>query len=306
MGNSAEARRGPAIGWSLWALLFACVLAIAIVPLFFVVNTSFYGETQVGLSGLRSSQAFMDVYTTATYLGEMANALILAALVTLPSLIVGVALAVLVARTDLHGKAVWEMLIVLPLYLSPFTGLIAWIALGSAKTGFLNVAFRALLAPFTATPPTLFNVWTFGGVTLVMFLFFCPFVYLFTVGSLRAMDGSLEEAARTAGASPMQTILKITLPMSLPAILAAGLLVFILSAEYYAIPGIIGATAGFTVLPWQIFLDSTAFPVRRAHAAAAGTMLLIITILGVWLQRRLTSRSERFVSIGGKGFADGR
>jgi len=135
-----------------------------------------------------------------------------------------------------------------------------------------------------------------------MFLFFCPFVYLFTIGSLRAMDTSLEEAARAAGATTLQTLAKITLPMSLPAILAAGLLVFILCMETYTIPGIIGSTAGFTTLPWQIFQDSSSVPVHRAHAAAAATLLLLITITGVWLQRRLTRTSEKFVTVGGKGF----
>src|SRR5690606_22907378 len=42
--------------------------------------------------------------------------------------------------------------------------------------------------------------------------------------------------------------------------------------------------------------------VHRAHAAAAGTMLLWVTILGVWLQRRITARSEKFVTVSGKGF----
>ena len=89
----------------------------------------------------------------------------------------------------------------------------------------------------------LINMWSFSGAVWVMFLFFCPFVYLFTIGNLRGMDSSLEEAARTTGATVMRTLWHITLPMSLPAVLAAGLLVFVLSAEMYTIPGIIGSNA---------------------------------------------------------------
>jgi iron(III) transport system permease protein len=284
-----------------WTALAAAVVLIALVPLGYAVDAQFYRETRVGLSADRSLDAVRDVYLGTEYWSYLASALILAGLVTLFSLIVGVLIAFLVGRTDLKRKSFWDMAITLPLYLSPFTGLMAWIALGSEKTGFVNGLWTGLTRVFTSEPRALIDIWSYGGVVFVMFLFFCPFVYLFTVGSLRAMNGSLEEAARTSGASPMQSIFKITLPICSPSILAAGMLVFVLAAETYTIPGIIGANAGFTVLPWKIFEDSVAAPVHRAHAAAGGTMLLVVTIAGVWLQRRLTRVAERFVTVGGKG-----
>ena len=282
--------------------LTAVVLALAVIPLVYVFDAQFYKETRVGLSEERSLDAVKAVYASAQYLGYLANALILAALVTALSLVVGVVLALLVARTDLSHKSLWDTMITLPLYLSPFTGLMAWITLGSEKTGFINHFLRKILGVFIANPKPLVNIWSYGGVVFIMFLFFCPFVYLFTVGSLRSMNTSLEEAARMSGATAITGLRKITLPMCLPAILASGLLVFVLSVEMYTVPGIIGATVGFTTLPWKIFEDSTAIPVHRAHAAAGGCLLLFVTIAGVWLQNRLTHVSSRFVTVGGKGF----
>ncbi len=280
----------------------ACVVFVAIVPLVYVIDAQFYRETRVGLANDRSLVAFVDVFSSAEYLGFLANALVLAGVVTVLSLLIGVGWALVIGRTDMRGKRTWDTLITLPLYLSPFTGLMAWIALGSEKTGFVNVVLMAVLRPFVAQPQPVFNIWSYAGVVYVMTLFFCPLVYLFTVGSLRGMNTALEEAARTSGASPLTVVLKITLPLCMPAIFASGLLVFILGAELYTIPGIIGSTAGFTTLPWRIFQDSTAVPVHRAHAAAGGTMLLLITVVGVWLQGRLTRVGERFVTVGGKGF----
>ena len=63
----------------------------------------------------------------------------------------------------------------------------------------------------------------------------------------------------------------------------------------------IGSTTGYTVLSWKIYTDSSVFPVHRAHAAAAGTVLLWVTIFGIWLQGRITRVAQRFVTIGGKG-----
>jgi len=286
----------------LWIALAVLVIGIAVVPLLYTVDAAFYRETRTGLASARSLAAITDVYLGADYLGYLASALFLASLVTLWSLVVGIAMALLMARTDLPFKNALELLIIMPLYLSPFTGLIAWITLGSEKTGFINVAISSALGSIGLDPGPLVNIWNYAGVVWVMFLFFCPFAYLFTVGNLRAMDSSLEEAARTAGATATQALIRVTVPMATPAILASGLLIFVLSAEMYTIPGIIGSTVGFTTLPWKIYQDATIFPVHAAHAAAGGTMLLFVTILGVWLQRRITERSERFVTVTGKGF----
>jgi len=286
----------------LWLVLAIGVILLAIVPLIYTIDAAFYRETRTGLAPDRSLTAVINVYFGAEYLGYLASALLLATIVTAASLVVGVAMALLMARTDLPAKNTLEMLIIMPLYLSPFTGLIAWITLGSEKTGFINVAIRAVLGRVGLDPGPLINIWNYSGVAWVMFLFFCPFAYLFTVGNLRAMDSSLEEAARTSGATALQAITRVTIPMCTPAILASGILIFVLAAEMYTIPGIIGSTVGFTTLPWKIYQDATVFPVHAAHAAAGGTMLLWVTIFGVWLQRRITRRSERYVTVTGKGF----
>jgi len=293
-----SARTNSVPSWLLTALVFG----VAILPLLFVIDAAFYRETRVGLSADRSWVAVIDVFTGSDYLRYLRNALGLAGIVTAVSLVIGVGIALILGRSDIGHKRVWDALITLPLYLSPFTGLMAWIALASPKTGFINTIIDAMAAVFMHNPGSIVDIWTFAGVVFVMTLFFCPLVYLFTVGSLRGMNTSLEEAARIGGATPLTTIIRITLPMCLPSIVASALLVFILGAEMYTIPGIIGSNAGFTTLPWRIFEDSTSVPVHRAHAAAAGTLLLLVTVVGVWLQGRATRVSAKFVTLGGKGF----
>ncbi len=182
----------------LWAVLAIAVFVVAIVPLIYTIDAAFYRETRTGLASDRSLTAFLNVYFSAEYLGYLASAVFLATLVTFWSLIVGVAMALLMARTDLPAKNTLELLIIMPLYLSPFTGLIAWITLGSEKTGFINVAISAVLNTVGLDPGPLVNIWNYAGVVWVMFLFFCPFAYLFTVGNLRAMDSSKRQRAPPA------------------------------------------------------------------------------------------------------------
>jgi iron(III) transport system permease protein len=286
----------------LWLLISACVVAIVLVPLVVSLDSAFHVETRFGLSDQHSLASIIDVYTGSDYLEALGQTLMLSAAVTVLCLAAGVASAILMARTDLPCKGLLELLIIMPLFASPFTGLMAWISLGSAKTGFLNIAMATALHWAGIDHPPVINVWSYGGAVWVMFLFFMPFVYLFTVGSMRSMDNSLEEAARSNGASPLQSIMKVTIPLALPSILVAGLAVFVLTAETYTIPGIVGTNAGFTVLSWQIFQDAAGPTLQQAHAAAAATMLLIVAIAGIVAQRYITRLSSRFVTVSGKGF----
>ena len=207
------------IGWLVTALVLAVVVAL---PLFFAIDAAFYKETKLGLSDVRSLQAVIDVYTGADYYGYLGITLLISALVTALSMAFGVTAALIVGRSDLPFKKTADVLILLPLFLSPFTGLMAWILLGSEKTGLLNVLFRDVAAQFGVEVAPLINIWSFAGVVWVLFLFFAPLAYLFTLGSLTSMDATLEESARTAGAPLSTVIFKITLPMCAPALFAAG------------------------------------------------------------------------------------
>lgn len=285
----------------LWLALAAALFVVVIVPLIFVADLSLRKDLRWEVSDYFSLDSIRSVYLGAEYLSALVGALKLGAFVTVLSVTVGLGLALAVARTDVPQKGLLNLLVIMPMFLSPFNGLIAWLALGSSRTGFLNIWISDLAALFGFDVGPVFNMMTYSGAVWVMFLFFTPYIYLFTVGSLTTMDASLEEASRSCGAGTLKTLWSITLPMCLPAVLAGALLVFILSSETYTIPGVIGPTAGFNVLSWVIYENATMPPIRQAHAAAAATMLLFATIAGILLQRYATRQSEKYVTIVGKG-----
>ncbi len=285
-----------AMNW-LGVALGLVILCLVVAPLLKIFDLSFREETDLGVSDARSIVAFLSVYTTWEYIQPLFSAIVLALIVTLVSLTIGAGMAVIIARTDVRWKGAWDVLILVPLFLSPFTLLIAWISLAGARTGFIN-GLSSLIAGRSFS---IVNIYSYAGVVWVMVLISCPLAYLFTVGTLRSMDASLEEASRSVGASPLRTIASVTLPVCLPSILSAGLMIFVLTIETYTIPGIIGAAFGFTPLPWKIFEDATNVPPHMAHAAAAGTLLLAITAAGIWFQRRITRFSNRYVTVSGKG-----
>lgn len=243
-----------------------------------------------------SLRAVQQVYGSTQYVGQIINTFEIAVWVTVFALAIGTTMAWAVARTDTPYSGFFEIMFLAPMLMSPFVGATAWVALAAPESGFLNAIFWALFdAP-------VFNVFSKTGVILVMILYFTPYAYLFSIGTFRGMDPSLEEAARMTGANNVQTLRRITLPLVKPSIAAAGLLIFVLSSEMFSIPGLLGRPAGYTNLPYEIYLQIRRSPPDWPVAAALGTVLVWVALVGMYFYRRMTKASKRFVTISGKGF----
>src|SRR5690606_7974957 len=109
---------------------------------------------------------------------------------------------------------------------------IAWHSLAAPKTGLLNSWARDM----GLTDTYLISVNNLWGVIWVTGIFFAPLVYLFVVGSLRRMDPSLEDSARTTGAGLFRTTMTVTLPLVAPGILSGAIIVFVTAAGEFGVP----------------------------------------------------------------------
>lgn len=146
----------------------------------------------------------------------------LAVLVSLTTAVLGTALAWFTTRTDLPGRRVWRVLLVVPLVFPTFIGAAAFIRTlnpGGLASDFLsNVGFTGEIEM-----RGLFGAW------LVLSLFTYPYVYLLVAARLRQLPGSLEECARVLGDGPIVTFARVVLPQIASAIAAGTLLVFLYS-----------------------------------------------------------------------------
>ena len=275
------------------AVSLLIVLILVGLPLGALLYGSFRTASPTVAEGSFTLRQWIAVYTTPDFVQPLLNTFIIALPVTLASLVVGAGFAWIVARTDTPGKVWLETLLLAPFFLSPFVGAMAWVSLAAPRTGLLNV--------FVLGDGRL-NVFSPIGVIWVMFLYYAPYAYLFTAGAVRAMDPSLEEAARMLRSSTWTILRRVTLPLILPALAAAGILIFILSAEMFSIPGLIGRPANFTNLPYRIYYATRTTPPEWPLAAAAGTVLLWLAVIGVYLNRYLSRQSRRFATITGKGY----
>ncbi len=276
---------------------YLVVLILVAVPLVYLV----YASLQTASPGAPNAEFtlanIIAFFTEDRFFGALGNSLWLGFLVSLAATVVGVGMAWLVARTDVPFNRALTALVPLPIFLSPFAVGIAWFLLGSENSGLINTTLRLILGAEAG----IVNIMSFGGLLFVMTLAFAPLAYLFTLGPMTNMDGSLEEASRIQGASLTRTFFRITAPVIAPGILSAFLMIFVLAAEMFSLPGLIGVAIGFRTLPYYIYQSTTSSPPDWGGAAAAGLALLVVMLAGVVLQNRALRASSRFVTISGKG-----
>src|SRR5262249_34397011 len=104
------------------------------------------------------------------------------------------------------------------------------------------------------------------------------------------------------GAKTLRTAMQVTLPLVRPAILSAMFFVFILAASEFAIPSVLTPDQSFQPLSMQIYTFSQTYPISYGGAAAAGTMLFVLAIIGITLYRRSVGQTSRFVTVTARGF----
>jgi len=225
------------------------IAAVVLLPLFTLIVSSFRVLGEFGFSTDWGLDNYRQFFHDRIIRKAFVNTLLISSGSTFLATFFGISLAWINARTNCPWREKLEPFNLIPFFLSPFVGAIAWHDLASPKIGLLNNWARDLFGIHGAV----LNVDNLYGVIWVTGIFFTPLVYLFVVGSLRRMDPSLEDSARTTGAGLVRTTLTVTLPLVLPAILSGAIIVFVTSAGEFGVPFKLGAPYGWETLTTQIF-----------------------------------------------------
>jgi len=269
--------------------------AMIIIPLVAILYGALRSDAPGAPDATWSLQNLLHVYTNERYLNSLRNTLSLSVVVAALSVCLGAAMAWIVARTNAPFRDGLALLILIPLMMSNLITTLAWIALAAPNAGFINVIWKNL------TGSTLYDIYSFSGMVMVLVTDHASFAFVAFYAALRSLDRSLEEASHICGANAIRTAFKMTLPLVWPTVVTSFIMIAIMTSENFSVPTLLGSKVGFQTLPSSIFIDMTDDPSKPTRAAAAGTMLLWIAIVGTWWQRRILARSSRYVTIGGKG-----
>ena len=242
-------------------------------------------------------QNYLRVFTDRDILPMMSNSILYAGGSAALGTGLGALLAWIVARTNTPGKALVELMPLYPILMPPIMKNIAWILLLAPKSGILN----NLLQQYLGIEGQPFNAFSMAGMVWVFGLACVPLGYLFLLPVFLSFDPSLEESAYIAGSKPVNTMLKITFPLAVPAFLSAFVLNFLRGLRSFETPVLQGAPGGIQVFVSRVY-DSIALEFNTGLATAYSMVLVVLSVITLVFYIRATRFSERYATITGKGY----
>lgn len=269
--------------------------ALAIyVPLSLILIQAFLSAPFFDPAKYFSLEAFEFIFDDPDFYQALRNGFIMAFGLAGIAIPLGGVLAFLMVRTDLPGRTWIEPLILVPIFVSPMVLGFGYIV-SVGPVGFVSVWMTEI---FGFVP---WNIYSFSSIVIIAGLTHVPHAYLYISAALRNMGSDVEEAARTAGASPWQVMRSVSLPMVRPAILYAAVLLFFLGLEVFGLVLVLGDPEGHLVLATYLYKLTNILGIPSYHLMAAVAVVLIaMTIPLVMLQRRLMRSANRFVTVKGK------
>lgn len=285
----AAGRLGDPSVWLFGALIVVLVLLVAN-PILRLVWDSFHTA-----DGQWSLQSYAQALGRGRHLQALLNSLYLGIAVTAIALALGVPLALAVSRTNMPGRGFTHLSVLAAFVMPNFLGAIAWILLAGPNAGWLN----RLVVELTGVLKGPFNIFSFWGLAFVIALYTYPLIYVFTKSALDLVSTELEDAASIHGAGKFQTMARVTLPLVLPSIIGAAILIFLEAIALYGTPALIAIPARINLATTQI-VSFFQYPLQVEQAAAFSMPILLLTIVMLMLQRRLLAR-RGYVSVSGKG-----
>jgi iron(III) transport system permease protein len=267
-GGTGPIRRAV-VGRPVWPLVGPLVgLVVAATALLVVVPLVRLAQVVV-----HEGAGNLDEILTAGLAEPILNTVTMAVVVTAISVPLGSATALILRRPDVPARSLWLVAVLLPVMVPEFVLAYSWTQ-AYARAGFtdsvLGLQWPGVLGP--------------QGVVAVLVSNAVPLVYLLTaVGLAARAEPDLERAARACGATTATALRTITLPLLRPSIVAAAILVFVLSLGTFAIPIVMGAPAGFETVTTRIYanLSLGGDPFAFVEAIALALLLVVFAALVV-------------------------
>ncbi|MER8588064.1 ABC transporter permease subunit [Mesorhizobium sp. M1338] len=303
-GKSALARLGAAfVGRLVIIIPYVWLLFFFLIPFVIVFKISL-SQTAIaippytpaldfsgGISGFldQLKQLSLDNYTWLTqdalYFNAYVTSVIIAAISTVLTLLVGYPIAYGMARAPATIRPTLLMLVILPFWTSFLIRVYAWIGILKPE-GLLN---QLLLATGVIHQP-LIILNTYTAIFIGIVYSYLPFMVLPLYSALEKMDYSLIEAAKDLGCPPTSAFWKITFPLSLPGVIAGCLLVFIPAVGEFVIPDLLGGSQTLMIgkTLWNEFFANRDWPVSSAVAV----ILLLLLIVPIMLFQRAQARAQ--------------
>src|SRR3989338_3408533 len=278
------------------ALIILILVYQVVIPLLMVIWTSLKIE-RPGEAGFFepsfSLTNYVREFTSGDFWRATWNTLCFALTSTLLSFGLGTFLAWLVHRTNTPLARLIGIITLGRIIIPGILITVAWIFMASPSIGILNsiLGVRGL-----------FNIYSFWGMVWVHSLEMTPLAYLLLSAALQSMDPRLEEASAVAGAGHWSTLIRISLPLVLPAVGAALMLLVIYTVETFEVPLLLGGRAHVRVYTTEIYYNTARTQTDWGLSGAYSMAILVLCAVLLAVYLRLVRHGERYQTVTGKDF----
>lgn len=241
------------------------------------------------------AKVLFDPSSLSIFYKPFLNSLVTSLGACLVALLFGGVFSWLITRTNMKWKKTLSSLFVFPYIMPSWTLALAWYNIfKNSVVGGVPGTIQALTG---LEPP---NWLAYGAfpIALVTGLHYAPFAYIMIGGILRNMDANLEEAAMMLNTPRKRIVLKITIPMIMPAILSTFLLVFSSAMSSFAVPTFLGLPVRYQVLTTQLYRTLNGINQGQGYCIAMIMILLSVAILA--FNQRIIGTRKNYTTVTGK------
>ena len=272
-------RRAGLRGYILLSPTLLLLLGAMCLPVGILVMYSFWTQTYLDIDHTLTLANYGSIFNRISYLLLIGKSVLISLTVTVTTVLLAYPIAYFIAFRLHRHKIVWLILITIPFCTSYLLRVFSWkVILG--YNGIINSGLKWL---GVIDQPLAFLLHNPTAVVITLAHAWAPIAILPIFVSLEKMDRSLLEAATDLGDSPLQRFLRVTLPLSIPGVVAASMLVFIPTVGDYITPQLVGGPDGMMVgnLMHAMFFKANDWPLGSALAIVSATAITLVS-LTIW------------------------
>jgi len=277
----------------LWLLIFFLVPFLIVVAMSLATRTPTSPPFSFGVDGGGLDYSnFARLFQDDLYVRALITSVKNAALATILCLLVGYPMALGLTRVSRSSRNILLMLVILPFWTSFLLRVYAWMGLMGNNSWFnrLLTGLWNSMTPEDWAVRSIQMMNTNFAVVLVTVYSYLPFMILPLYANLEKLDLTLNEAAMDLGSKPWRVFLDVTLPLSVPGIIAGGLLVFIPACGELIIPGLVGNPSQPMI--GRVISDEFGSARDWPMASAVAVALLVLMVVPMMLYAHYDAKAQ--------------
>ncbi len=258
-------------GFGLLAPTLIFMLTVILVPFAILIVMSLWSAVGFDFDTTLTLKNYQQVFERPIYMALLGRSIYMSAIATIATVLLCYPMAYYVAFHVHRNKMMWIVLMTLPFWTSYLLRVFAW----KVVLGYEGVINSALMSVGIISEPLEFLLYSQEAVIITLAHAWAAFAILPIYVSLEKIDRSLLEAATDLGDGPAMRFFRITLPLSLPGVIAASLLIFIPTTGDYITPALLGGPDGAMI---GNLIQKMFGPINNWPMGATLSIVLMITI----------------------------